>query len=150
VDPAGTVPESARANPLPDGGVEDAGAGDVPTVLADVDPCATGFDVGLAAQFALNTWTRLEARGLIVARDAMGLFAYSARCPHQGCVVDAPAAGTGQAVCACHGSRFDGNGRVLNGPARANLPHYAMRLCGGRVRVDAEEVVDITTRTRAP
>lgn len=145
VDPSQSAPLSARAAPAPDGGLDDAGA----TPDSAVDPCARGVDLGPASQFAANTWTRLQPRGLIVARDTAGLYAYSARCPHQGCIVEAPAA-TGEVTCACHGSRFDGRGRVLSGPARDGLEHYAVQVCDGRVRVDAEVVVPPETRAVVP
>lgn len=41
--------------------------------------------------------------------------AWSARCTHLGCRLDRVIDGV--VVCPCHGSRFDDQGRVLNGPA---------------------------------
>jgi hypothetical protein len=42
------------------------------------------------------------------------------RCTHQGCVLreDEP---TGSWACPCHGSRFEPDGRVVQGPARTAL-----------------------------
>ncbi|MDX9973073.1 MAG: FAD-dependent oxidoreductase [FCB group bacterium] len=58
---------------------------------------------------------------LAVFRDAEGnLVKHSAVCPHMQCIVhwnDFEKSWD----CPCHGSRFDSNGRVLNGPANANL-----------------------------
>jgi Rieske Fe-S protein len=45
--------------------------------------------------------------------------AVSRRCPHLGCTVRPR--GDGTLACPCHGSRFDGHGRVQRGPARADL-----------------------------
>ncbi len=56
----------------------------------DIDPCTLGVDVGAVGDFAAASWTLQRDRNLIVGRDAMGLFAYSARCPHQDCTVRAP------------------------------------------------------------
>lgn len=58
---------------------------------------------------------------LAVYRDARGqVHECSATCPHLGCIVHWNAAG-GTWDCPCHGSRFDPQGRVLNGPANRDL-----------------------------
>jgi Rieske Fe-S protein len=103
-------------------------------------------DVGALSGFAVGTWTLNGANGVIIGRDATGLFAYSAFCTHEGCEVDPPSA-NGIAVCQCHGSEFDGNGTVLAGPARSALEHYAVSVNNGRVIVDASKTVPATTRT---
>jgi glycine/D-amino acid oxidase-like deaminating enzyme/nitrite reductase/ring-hydroxylating ferredoxin subunit len=58
---------------------------------------------------------------LAVYRDAQGaLHEHSAACPHLGCIVHwNSAAATWD--CPCHGSRFDCEGRVINGPANRDL-----------------------------
>jgi len=64
------------------------------------------------------------ARGMkkvAVYRDAAGeLHALSPVCPHMGCIVEFNQAETSW-DCPCHGSRFDVDGRVLNGPATHGL-----------------------------
>lgn len=56
-----------------------------------------------------------------VYRDAEGaLHAVSAVCTHRGCVVEWNAAETSW-DCPCHGSRFDYDGHVLQGPAQREL-----------------------------
>ncbi len=59
---------------------------------------------------------------LAVYRDADGrAHAFSAVCPHLGCLVqwnDAEKTWD----CPCHGSRFDKRGKVVNGPANSDLP----------------------------
>ncbi len=61
---------------------------------------------------------------LLVARTGDSSFtALNAICTHQGCPITDRA---GQAYfCACHGSQFDTNGRVLVGPAVIPLQRYA-------------------------
>ena len=74
----------------------------------------------------------------VVARDANGLYAMSAVCTHAGCLLDDTsntiAAGLS---CPCHGSSFDGNGRVTRGPAGSPLEHYAVTIgADGSITVD--------------
>ncbi|MFY9552566.1 MAG: FAD-dependent oxidoreductase [Thermoanaerobaculia bacterium] len=65
---------------------------------------------------------RRGAAKLAVYRDAKGgIHERSAVCPHLGCIVqwnDAEKTWD----CACHGSRFDKLGKVINGPANSDLP----------------------------
>ena len=58
--------------------------------------------------------------------------AYSAVCPHQGCVV---AYKNGQLACPCHGSIFDpaNNARVVMGPAQRPLLKIPVEVRGGDV-----------------
>jgi Rieske Fe-S protein len=54
--------------------------------------------------------------------------AFSAICTHQGCKV-APAGTT--LNCPCHGSKYDAmTGKVLNGPAKADLAPVAVKVSG--------------------
>lgn len=62
-----------------------------------------------------------SAPGVIVIRDEHGIAAVSSKCTHLGCTVTANARGF---ECACHGSTFSRDGRVLGGPATAPLPWY--------------------------
>ena len=56
-----------------------------------------------------------------VYRDAQGaLHEMSAACPHLGCVVRWNRSEKTW-DCPCHGSRFDGHGKLLNGPANRDL-----------------------------
>ena len=58
---------------------------------------------------------------LAVYRDPQGeLHEHSAVCPHLGCIVHWNAAQTTW-DCPCHGSRFDCDGHVVNGPANRDL-----------------------------
>lgn len=57
---------------------------------------------------------------VIVHRHSDGrIAAWSARCTHLGCRLDRVIDGV--VVCPCHGSRFDDQGDVLNGPASRPL-----------------------------
>jgi glycine/D-amino acid oxidase-like deaminating enzyme/nitrite reductase/ring-hydroxylating ferredoxin subunit len=64
---------------------------------------------------------RADGKTLAVHRDASGrLHTRSATCPHLGCHVNWNNAEQTW-DCPCHGSRFDVEGRVLNGPATQDL-----------------------------
>jgi Rieske Fe-S protein len=66
---------------------------------------------------------------VIVAQPTAGnVVAFSAICTHQGCKV-APAGKT--LTCPCHGSKYDAmTGKVLNGPAQADLAPVAVKVSG--------------------
>ena len=64
---------------------------------------------------------RRGARKVAVYRDELGrVHERSAVCTHLGCIVDWNTAEKSW-DCPCHGSRFDPHGKVLNGPAIAEL-----------------------------
>jgi Rieske Fe-S protein len=60
----------------------------------------------------------------LVARTSTSTFtAIDAVCTHEGCTVNGVSGAT--YVCPCHGSRYNRNGQVVEGPARASLRQYA-------------------------
>ena len=63
-----------------------------------------------------------QARAWII-RDDLGLYAISSVCTHLGCLVSYDGI---QFECPCHGSKFDLNGDVLNGPAQSPLVHVEL------------------------
>jgi Rieske Fe-S protein len=67
--------------------------------------------------------TPCAPRPVLMANTGTGLVAMQAICPHASCEL----AWVGedlQAECPCHGSRFAGDGTVLNPPARTSLQAY--------------------------
>ncbi|MEJ7605151.1 MAG: FAD-dependent oxidoreductase [Bryobacteraceae bacterium] len=84
---------------------------------------ATGGDVGSVDDIAPDSGAvvRRGFQKIAAYRDASGeLHEFSAICPHLGCVVDWNATESTW-DCPCHGSRFDTNGCVINGPANTDL-----------------------------
>ena len=87
---------------------------------------------------------------LVVLRDALGLWALTTICPHLDCdMAEQGSIAPDELVCDCHGSRFDGAGAVLEGPATQALAAYAVLLDAdsGAITVDADQEVDGTART---
>ncbi|MEO7113384.1 MAG: Rieske (2Fe-2S) protein [Polyangiaceae bacterium] len=150
---AGAACSSNTVESFGDGGAssDDAGSSDDTGSTSACDSPPPGDDVGDASTFASGTWSAAGTRNnpYIVGQDAMGFFAFSAICTHQGCQIGSPSSSTGKTSCPCHGAQFDGNGAVLRGPARQALPHFAVALCGGHVYVDSSTTVDASTRTPA-
>ncbi len=126
----------------------EAGTEAGPTEAGDetVDCSGTaGTMVGAETDFPMGTWTLVQSL-YVVAQDANGFYAYTAICTHQGCTIFKPNS-NGDAICPCHGSEFDGNGKVINGPAVLPLQHFAVNICGGNVFVDDTMTVNASTRT---
>ena len=81
---------------------------------------------------------------VFVVRDANGLYALTARCPHQGFTTRVEG---NVIVCPRHGSQFSFEGALLTGPATQPLVHYAMcTLDGGHVGVLTSQIVSDTQR----
>jgi glycine/D-amino acid oxidase-like deaminating enzyme/nitrite reductase/ring-hydroxylating ferredoxin subunit len=92
-------------------------------VVAGLAGLVTPGDVASKEDIAPGTGA-IVRKGLskqAVYRDPSGaFFQYAAICPHLGCIVSwNPAEETWD--CPCHGSRFDIHGKVLRGPATADL-----------------------------
>ena len=67
--------------------------------------------------------TACASRPVLLANTGTGIVALQAICPHAGCEV-AWVGEDQQAECPCHGSRFAGDGTVLNPPARTDLQAF--------------------------
>ena len=99
---------------------------------------AVDFTVDLTApaNSALNSnGGSIYSNNIIIARNNSGNFiALSQVCTHQGCTVKF--SGTNNNFpCPCHGSIFDANGSVSNGPATTTLKKYNTSLSGNTLRV---------------
>ena len=69
---------------------------------------------------------------IVLTRAGNDVRAFSAVCPHQGCLVDKVTAK--EIDCPCHGSRFDPTtGKVLGGPAPRGLTAVAVTVRNGEV-----------------
>lgn len=77
----------------------------------------TTFDLGAMDELNIESAMVVEQAQAIVIRSGNDLRAFSLVCPHLGCVVDLT---KDKFTCPCHGSQFNLNGEVIEGPA--NLP----------------------------
>ena len=69
---------------------------------------------------------------LFVRSSTAEIKAVSATCTHKKCDVNYNAGSKG-IECACHGSKFTVDGKVLNGPATSNLHNYNATLSGDKI-----------------
>jgi Rieske Fe-S protein len=87
------------------------------------------LDLGPAADYPPGTRTSVADGAALLIHDEAGFHALSTTCTHLGCRVNAEPDGF---LCPCHGSRFDPQGTVLNGPAQENLPEMEVALDGNQ------------------
>jgi len=83
------------------------------------------FDAGPASDYAADgVYSRFRQEGFFIVRRDGKLFALSAVCTHRKCKLNVEPDRSFH--CPCHGSTFDASGRVTHGPARRNLPVFAV------------------------
>lgn len=93
------------------------GGGEVAGALASIDD----IPVGGGEVFPSDR--------VVVTQPVSGTFqAFSAVCTHEGCLIAEVADGT--INCPCHGSRFNLDGTVANGPAQRPLPPQQIAIEG--------------------
>jgi Rieske Fe-S protein len=80
-------------------------------------------NAGPATRYAVDgVYTGFREDGVFLVRKGEKLFAFSAVCTHKKCKLTAEP--DHSFYCKCHGSTFDPNGRVTNGPAKRDLPIF--------------------------
>jgi len=85
----------------------------------------TEFDVGLESTFPPDSKTVIAEVPALLIHNQQGYSALSLICTHLGCTVWQDTDGL---TCPCHGSRFDENGKVLQGPAKKTLTTLRVEL----------------------
>jgi Rieske Fe-S protein len=107
------------------------------TAAAPAAPSATGGPAAPAANAIAKTADVPVGSGVIVGevvvtQPSAGVFkGFSAKCTHKGCTVDKVADGT--IDCPCHGSKFNLDGSVANGPADKPLEAQAVTVQGDSI-----------------
>lgn len=103
------------------------------------------FAVGRPNDFPSGTATFLPDRRVFIFNSSAGFYAISSVCTHLGCNVRY-IEGNGFR-CPCHGSGFDENGQVVQGPAPRPLVWVALSLSPrGELIVDEQRVVEADYR----
>ena len=75
-----------------------------------------------------------DAGVVVVQPEAGQIKAFTAVCPHQGCLVSSVEGN--EIICACHGSVFSAvDGSVVRGPARSGLDAVAVTVDGDTVTI---------------
>ncbi|PSN19176.1 cytochrome B6 [filamentous cyanobacterium CCP5] len=108
------------------------------TATADAAPREDGFAAigtvaDLDAQGSLSDKT-FQGEQVAVARNGEAIVAVNSLCTHQGCSVEWDGDAS-QFSCPCHGSKFNPDGSVAEGPATEPLPSYEAMIEGDQVLV---------------
>jgi cytochrome b6-f complex iron-sulfur subunit len=109
-----------------------------PNVLFELP---TTFRAGNPDLYPVNSVTFLQDQQIYIVRTAAGFYAVSAVCTHLGCITQwKPEAN--MIACPCHGSKFQPNGKKIEGPAARPQPHYAINLTAdGELEVDKLQII---------
>jgi cytochrome b6-f complex iron-sulfur subunit len=81
------------------------------------------YNLGPADQYPLGSTTVIDRARAVLIHSTDGFSALSLVCPHLGCTLKPEQGGY---ACPCHGSRFETNGHLKNGPA--NKPMEELRI----------------------
>lgn len=94
---------------------------------ADSTVEATTFDAGPLDAFEQDkVYDQFRDQGVLLVRRGDEVFVLSPICTHRGCKVRTQ--DDGSFLCKCHKSRFDPDGKVLNGPAVTDLLRLKVKL----------------------
>ncbi len=83
------------------------------------------FDLGDIANFPVGSSTVRSDIPAVIYNRGGKIIAYSLVCTHLGCTL---AENGAEFACPCHGSRFDENGAVLEGPAQKPLKNLRVEI----------------------
>jgi cytochrome b6-f complex iron-sulfur subunit len=102
---------------------------------------STTFRAGNPDLYPVNSVTFLQDQQVYIVRTPAGFYAVSAVCTHLGCVTQwKPEANI--IACPCHGSKFQPDGKKIEGPAPRPLPHYSINLTAdGDLQVDKLQII---------
>jgi cytochrome b6-f complex iron-sulfur subunit len=115
-----------------------------PASPADVGDVAAGNESALS----VDSLSAIPGVPACIGRDAMGVYAMTLTCTHEGCDMGETGTVSAQGLhCGCHGSEFDVDGNVVTGPATTPLAHFAVSAdAAGELTVHTGSEVDASTR----
>ena len=119
------------------------------------------FSAGRVADHPQGTYKLYTGPAVYVGRDAGGFFAFTAICSHEATTVvfqsgevacEPATSGCRQSTvgafrCPNHGSTFDANGDVTQGPATTGLQHFQVTVASGEITVNPGVNVGANART---
>ena len=116
---------------------------------ASPDPIGN-VDGGALQSLPVGTLRPVGSQAVCIGRDDSGVYAMTLTCTHAGCNIAINGTVSAQGIaCACHGSRFDVNGSVVQGPASEPLQHYAVTQdAAGELTIHGGSEVDAATRLK--
>jgi Rieske Fe-S protein len=105
---------------------------------------------GNVSDLSVGSLKAVGVQPVCIGRDAAGVYAMTLTCTHSGCNMATDGSVTGGGIsCACHGSRFDANGGVVQGPASDPLQHFAVSAdASGNLTIHGGSEVDASTRLK--
>ena len=146
---------SSSETPTPTG----SGSTPTPTPTGTVDACGcnatpSGTNTNLTrTSIPSNGVAYNSAAQVFICHDSNGYYCIDSICTHAGC--DMGTLGGGYTAsnlgsgfyCSCHGSKFDANGAVTQGPAGQALKHYQVAFDGsGKIWADYNKTVSSSCR----
>ena len=111
-----------------------------PNVLYEPSPVV---NLGKPERYALNSVMLDVNSGIYIIHSQEGFFSLSAVCTHLGCLTTWQPE-INMITCPCHGSKFNRDGAIVEGPAPKPLPWLRMW-----VNDDGELMVDRATKVAA-
>ena len=128
---------------IPTGLAACSSAGSSPLTFGDVP-------AGTTASLPVGSLKVVDGASAAIGHDAGGVYAMTLTCTHQGCDIATRGTVSAQGItCGCHGSAFDANGNVVNGPAASPLVHFAVTAdSAGNLTVHGGQEVDASTRLK--
>ncbi len=110
------------------------------------------INAGNVSALAVGVPSVVAGSPVVVFLDATGVYAMSTICTHQQCDIRNDGSITASGLsCSCHGSAFDTDGNVTQGPANQPLPHWQVTIASdGTITVDGGTAVSESTRVAVP